>query len=109
MQDPTTGTGYVCSGSVVGGNNGRTVLTAAHCLWDPVRQVRRTSVVFVPEYRNGTAPRGVWPMSDFIWPVEWHDHNQWHWDYAFFTVPKTASGYKIIDYTGYLGFTANIL
>jgi hypothetical protein len=52
---------YVCSASVIKSPHGDVILTAGHCLLDPETGGKATAeTIFIPGYRNGTAPYGVW-------------------------------------------------
>jgi len=84
---------YVCSGSVVtfptaaeerapGGvepaptkvvpTTDNVVLTAGHCVIDPETGTRTNSeLIFIPGYRNGTAPYGVWHAESFTPTETW--------------------------------------
>jgi hypothetical protein len=71
---------YVCSASVVNNpapspyNNspGDVVLTAGHCAIDPETGTKTNSeMIFIPGYRNGTAPYGVWPAEFFTTTETW--------------------------------------
>jgi len=76
---------YVCSASVVKPPESITpsksesspapsnvVLTAGHCAIDPETGTRtNTEMIFIPGYRNGTAPYGVWQAAFFTTPETW--------------------------------------
>lgn len=63
---------YVCSGSVVNSPHGNIVLTAGHCAIDPeTGTVTNEELIFVPGYRNGTAPYGVWHAEFFTTTEAW--------------------------------------
>jgi hypothetical protein len=63
---------YVCSGSVVNTPNGNVVLTAGHCAIDPETGTKTNSeMIFIPGYRNGTAPYGIWPAEFFTTTETW--------------------------------------
>lgn len=106
-QDPTSGGYLQCSASVVGGSSGNVVLTAAHCLWDPAAKVQYTNVVFAPGYHDGVAPYGLWSQRDWLWHVQWHDHNKWHYDYGYIVLFPRSDGTRIVDRVGALGFRVN--
>ncbi|WP_284574965.1 serine protease [Streptomyces sp. 2P-4] len=59
-----------CSGVVVHAPGGDLVATAAHCVHRPLLGFR-TNLVFVPGYRDGQAPHGVWV------PTRIHVHPRW--------------------------------
>jgi hypothetical protein len=68
---------YVCSASVVAPTEGSAsasdvVLTAGHCAIDPETGTKTNSeMIFIPGYRNGTAPYGVWPAEFFTTTETW--------------------------------------
>jgi hypothetical protein len=63
---------YVCSGSVIKSPHGDVVLTAGHCVIDPeTGTVTSSEMVFIPGYRNGTAPYGIWRAEFFTTTETW--------------------------------------
>jgi V8-like Glu-specific endopeptidase len=62
---------YQCSGSVVNSPAGNEVLTAGHCVISPDDATRATNIVFIPGYREGSAPFGIWPATSFATTPEW--------------------------------------
>ncbi len=67
---------YVCSGSVVrppsGASQSGVVVTAGHCLIDPeTGTVTNEELIFIPGYRNGTPPYGVWHAEFFTTTETW--------------------------------------
>ena len=49
---------HFCTASVVGSPHGDLVVTAAHCVSGGV-----AGVAFVPGYRSGAAPYGIWTVT----------------------------------------------
>ena len=77
---PTVYEDYVCSGSVVDAPeikgvkspNSNVVVTAGHCMIDPeTGTVTNEELIFIPGYRNGTAPYGVWHAQFFTTTETW--------------------------------------
>jgi V8-like Glu-specific endopeptidase len=64
----TGGVNAKCSGTVVDSPHGNVVVTAAHCIYTGGYF---TNFVFVPGYRNGNAPLGVWSAKQLIAPSGW--------------------------------------
>jgi V8-like Glu-specific endopeptidase len=62
---------YECSGSVVDSPYGDVVLTAGHCVIDPESGVVARGVVFVPGYREGADPYGVWTATAYATTETW--------------------------------------
>jgi V8-like Glu-specific endopeptidase len=69
------GTDYVCSGTLVGSGQAETVLTAAHCVSGGAgpggRQRWVSNWVFVPGYRNGLMPDGMYTAQRFFTARGW--------------------------------------
>ncbi|RAG84105.1 serine protease [Streptacidiphilus pinicola] len=55
-----------CTASVVDSPAGDLIVTAAHCL-----SAGQTGAVFVPGYRDGSAPDGVWAISQVVENSAW--------------------------------------
>jgi hypothetical protein len=71
---------YVCSGSVVQApstgvphlSQSDVVVTAGHCAIDPESgEKTNNEMIFIPGYRNGTAPYGVWRAEFFTTTETW--------------------------------------
>jgi hypothetical protein len=62
---------YQCSGSVIHSPAGDVVLTAGHCVIDAKTGEVAHEVVFVPGYREGTAPYGAWAANSWVTTPEW--------------------------------------
>jgi V8-like Glu-specific endopeptidase len=76
----TRGRDAVCSASVVAGLRADLVLTAGHCVFN-----RRwaTNVAFVPGYRNGKAPYGIYPAQRLWTTRQWVRRADWRYDVAY--------------------------
>jgi hypothetical protein len=55
-----------CSGTVVTSPRRNLVITAGHCVFDTQKRQYVTNWVFIPGYRNGKAPLGVWPANNLF-------------------------------------------
>ncbi len=73
-----TSTSHYCSASVVDSPGGDVIITAAHCL-----PSSPGSTVFVPGYRNGQAPYGVWPVLQTVESTNWTANTDPDYDVAF--------------------------
>jgi V8-like Glu-specific endopeptidase len=62
---------YQCSGSVIHSPQGDIVLTAGHCVIDPETGAVARRIVFLPGYREGEMPFGVFAASSFVTTPEW--------------------------------------
>ncbi|MFE9423485.1 trypsin-like serine peptidase [Kitasatospora sp. NPDC006697] len=73
---------HFCTASVVDSAGQNLIVTAAHCVYDPgVGQ--RNDLVFVPGYRGGDAPSGVWPLAAITVDQSWADSGNPDLDVAF--------------------------
>jgi V8-like Glu-specific endopeptidase len=73
--------GHHCTASVVDSPAGDVIVTAAHCLSSGA-----SSHVFVPAYRDGTAPYGVWKISQVLEDSAWTSSRDPDHDVAFAVV-----------------------
>lgn len=65
------GVDFECSGSVVVAPNESTVVTAGHCVYDPESDRWSSDVVFIPGYREGEAPFGIWEAETLYSSEGW--------------------------------------
>lgn len=104
---------HFCTASVVHSPHHDLVATAAHCLEDV------GDVVFVPGYRDGEAPYGVWKLGRVFLPDGWAEDRDEDSDVAFALVDErdgegvedvvggnrfatgTATGATAVTVTGY--------
>ncbi|WP_030209132.1 serine protease [Streptomyces sp. NRRL S-87] len=89
--------GHYCTASVVRSDDRNLIATAAHCL---TQDAGRT--VFVPGYRDGDAPYGVWRLTGTYVDPGWTADEDPDADVAFATVAP-LDGEEIEDVLG--GFT----
>ncbi|MDH6118652.1 V8-like Glu-specific endopeptidase [Kitasatospora sp. GAS204A] len=76
---------HFCTASVVDSAGQNLIITAAHCVYDPgVGQ--RADLVFVPGYRGGDAPSGVWPLAAITVDQSWAQSGNPDLDVAFAVV-----------------------
>ncbi|WP_035806045.1 trypsin-like serine peptidase [Kitasatospora mediocidica] len=76
---------HFCTASVVDSAGQNLIVTAAHCVYDPgVGQ--RNDLVFVPGYRGGETPSGVWPLAAITVDQSWADSGNPDMDVAFAVV-----------------------
>lgn len=101
---PGSGSWWVCSASMV---KPGIVATAGHCVSSGSGSWYG-SFHFVPGYRNGVAPYGVWSSWASATTT-----SEWFYggggvpncgDYSLIVFNKNSSGYRIGDYTGWLGW-----
>lgn len=82
------GSDYVCSGSAVHSPDKSTVLTAGHCVYDPATSSQATNWAFVPGYRKGTTPYGVFVATRLATTAGWRDEEDFNLDIAFANVGR---------------------
>ncbi|MEU8251117.1 trypsin-like serine protease [Nonomuraea sp. NPDC048916] len=68
-RDPVTGGPVLCGGSVIRSKSRSLVLTAAHCLYDRGRMLKR--VTFLPGYERGRPRLGAWRAVRTWVPDRW--------------------------------------
>jgi hypothetical protein len=94
----------VCTAAVADSTTGNLVVTAAHCI---VGKGFATNLEYVPDYRDGRAPYGVWPVTAITVARGWrHGHNP-NLDLAFLTV-AAVHGRQVQAVTGGLAMGFNL-
>jgi hypothetical protein len=94
----------VCTAAVVDSTTGNLVVTSAHCI---VGRGFATNLEYVPDYRDGEAPYGFWPVTAITVARGWrHGHNP-NLDLAFLTV-AAVRGRQIQAATGGLAMGFNL-
>ncbi|MGW4561482.1 trypsin-like serine peptidase [Streptomyces sp. NPDC004561] len=106
--------GHFCTASVVHSPHGNLIVTAAHCV-----NGGDSNLVFVPGYRDGRAPYGVWKVTRRFLPDGWARDQDEDSDIALAVVadqhgrsiedvvganqfvPGTATGATAVTVTGY--------
>lgn len=89
---------HFCTASVVDSAGLNLIVTAAHCVWDP-QLGQRSDLVFVPGYRNGDTPSGVWPLIAVTVDDDWKDHADPDVDVAF-AVVQAQNGQQVQQVLG---------
>ncbi|UFR03269.1 serine protease [Streptomyces sp. Go40/10] len=87
--------GHFCTASVVHSPRGDLIVTAAHC----VDGADDGGLVFVPGYRDGRAPYGVWKVTRRFLPDGWAKGQDEDSDVAFATVSE-RDGRRLEDVVG---------
>ncbi|UXY28451.1 trypsin-like serine peptidase [Streptomyces sp. HUAS TT20] len=85
---------HFCTASVVHSAQRNLVVTAAHCVNDD-----DSDLVFVPGYRDGQAPYGVWQVGKRFLPDGWSQRQDEDSDIAFAFVDE-LDGKRIEDVVG---------
>ncbi|AUG77111.1 hypothetical protein CFP65_2271 [Kitasatospora sp. MMS16-BH015] len=76
---------HFCTASVVDSAGLNLIITAAHCVYDPIAG-QRSDLVFIPGYRNGDTPNGVWPLVSITVDPSWSEQGNPDLDVAFAVV-----------------------
>lgn len=101
---PGSGSWWVCSASMI---KPGIVLTAGHCVSSGTGSWYG-SFQFVPGYRSGAAPYGVWTSwATTTTTGEWFGGGGSvpnGGDYALIVFNRNGSGYRVGDYTGWFGW-----
>jgi hypothetical protein len=87
---------HFCTASVVDSPPGDLVITAAHC----VSGMAPGRIAFVPGYRSGLAPYGVWLTSEVLSDSAWRAWGDPDHDVAFLVVHQAGSSARVEDLTG---------
>ncbi|MFF8727819.1 trypsin-like peptidase domain-containing protein [Streptomyces sp. NPDC015171] len=94
--------GHFCTASVVHSPRGDLIVTAAHCVAGA-----RGDLVFVPGYREGRAPYGVWKVTRRFLPGGWVEGEDEDSDLAFAAVADRG-GDRLEDAVGANRFTPGV-
>ncbi|MFF4120442.1 trypsin-like serine peptidase [Streptomyces sp. NPDC001714] len=95
---------HFCTASVVHSPQRDLIVTAAHCIDG---DGDATGLVFVPGYRDGQAPYGVWKVGKRYLPDGWAHGQSEDSDVAFAVVEK-RDGKQVEDVTGSNRFAAGV-
>lgn len=86
---------HFCTASVVRSGGRDVIVTAAHCLDD------QDDTVFVPGYRDGRAPYGIWPVKETYTDDAWQEDGSEDDDVAFAVLgPGSLTGARVEDAVG---------
>ncbi|MGK4583410.1 trypsin-like serine peptidase [Kitasatospora sp. HPMI-4] len=89
---------HFCTASVVDSAGENLIVTAAHCVYDPMTG-QRSDLVFVPGYRNGETPHGVWPLVSITVDQSWQESGNPDMDVAF-AIVQPQDGMQIQQVLG---------
>jgi V8-like Glu-specific endopeptidase len=95
---------YACSAVVVQSRSDAVVLTAGHCVHYRGRWSRR--VLFVPAYRRGARPFGLFRGAAAAVPRPWLAHNP-NYDYGAIKLRRGSRGSRVGEVTGEIGVSWN--
>lgn len=91
--------GHFCTASVVASPGHDLLITAAHCVHTGKGGGYVKDLVFVPDYRDGLAPAGVWTPRAIIVAPQWITSSNPDYDVAF-VVLRDHHGLNIEDVLG---------
>jgi V8-like Glu-specific endopeptidase len=96
---------YVCSASAVA-NKG--ILTAGHCSHNGLGVTWGWSynIQFVPAYKAGAAPKGVWTVNNIMVMSTWYYNSNARQDFGGMRM-NNLGGYTLGQRVGYLGYLYN--
>jgi len=94
-----------CSGTAVRSPNRSIVITAAHCIHSGSRFGRwyRSQAAFVPAYRFGQRPFGIFPVRWVDTAKEWRDSGSENFDVGAMVVGRNEGGKTLTEAVGGAG------
>jgi V8-like Glu-specific endopeptidase len=90
---------HFCTASVVTSPGRDLLITAAHCINGGKGGGYRRDMVFIPGYKDGQAPYGVWPAARLIVAPQWMNSSDPDYDVGF-VVLKPQDGKNIEEVLG---------
>jgi hypothetical protein len=99
------GVDYVCSGTALLSSNKSVVWTAGHCVNEGPGAFA-TAWAFVPAYKDGAAPFGVFAATDLLTTSAWGNGGDFSYDEGA-AVVGTANGKTLTDAVGGRGIAFN--
>ena len=91
-----SGVNYVCSGTAILSANESVVWTAGHCVNEGPGAFYK-NFLFVPAYRDGTAPYGKFTSSNLLTTSGWQTSGEWGVDVGAAVVGTNGSGLTLAD------------
>ena len=74
---------HFCTASVVASPGKDMLITAAHCIHGGKGSGYRSDIVFIPSYRDGQEPFGVWTPAKLLVAPQWADSSDPDYDVGF--------------------------
>jgi V8-like Glu-specific endopeptidase len=90
---------HFCTASVVTSPGKDLLITAAHCINSGSGGGYRQDIVFIPDYRNGRAPSGIWTPERLLVAPQWSKESDPSLDVGF-VVLKPRDGHNIQEILG---------
>ena len=101
------GVNYRCSAATTNSPERRLIWTVGHCVAAGDGATWSTNVLFVPQYKNGNAPKGTWAGCQLFTMTSWFANGNLGEDMGAIKACDRPDGTRIGDVVGYLGFTCN--
>ena len=95
----SAGGNHFCTASVVSSPAKDLLITAAHCINGGTNGGYRSDIVFIPGYRDGQAPFGVWSVARLLVAPQWTRSSDPDYDVGF-VVLRPNDGRNIEDVLG---------
>ena len=90
---------HFCTASVVASPGRDLLITAAHCINGGKGGGYRQDIVFIPGYRDGQAPSGIWTPARLVVAPQWMNSSDPDFDVGF-VVLKPDDGKNVEDVLG---------
>src|ERR1700722_8919223 len=90
---------HFCTASVVDSPGEDLLITAAHCINGGGGSGYKSDIVFIPGYRDGDAPNGIWTPQQLIVAPQWANSADPDYDVGF-VVLEPLNGMKIQQVLG---------
>ena len=81
---------HFCTASVVDSPGQDLLITAAHCLYGATGSGYDSDIVFIPGYRDGQEPYGVWSVARLLVPQQWQSSDDPDYDFGFVVLDRYA-------------------
>lgn len=81
---------HFCTASVVASPGEDLLITAAHCLNGGDGSGYKSDIVFIPDYRDGTAPYGIWTPQRLLVAPQWANSADPNFDVGFVVLQPLA-------------------
>jgi V8-like Glu-specific endopeptidase len=106
------GENWQCSASTVNSNGKDSVITAGHCVYGSMGgevpgEGWHSNWIFVPDYRNGTAPYGVWTARELWAPTNYVNNQDEGDDMGGAVINTNSYGQHIVNVVGGQGIAWN--
>jgi V8-like Glu-specific endopeptidase len=92
-------TDHFCTASVVRSPGRNLLVTAAHCIHSGKGGSYSHDLVFIPDYKNGQSPFGIWTVRQLLVAPQWADASDPDYDVGF-VVLNSLDGRNIEDILG---------